>query len=195
MTDLQDVLLTDILPDIFSDAVKTRAFALAERSVRRMIYEYALKVMFYRNLSMLDDSVLDLMAAELKTQYYDSSFDREVKIRLIENTLRWHMLAGTRAAVEELAGSVFGTNDVKEWFEYGGEPYYFKINTERDFSTEIFSVFKDMIRKVKHTAASLENVSLSKSIFLPLEVQSGTVVEEVVTVLCEKEDAGIVKIQ
>lgn len=186
MIKLQDVLLTDILPDVFSDAAKTRAFALAERDMRRMIYVYAQNVMFYQNLSVLDDSVLDLMAAELKTQYYSSALDREAKVRLIQNTMRWHMLAGTRTAVEELVTTVFESDGVKEWFEYGGDPFYFKINTELDFSSDIFSVFRDMIKKVKPTAVTLEHVLLKKDLFLPMQVQCGTAVEESVTILCRE---------
>lgn len=182
--DLQDVLLPDILPDVFSDAAKTRAYALADRHMRRMICRYARKVMFYQNLSMLDDAVLDLMAEELKTQYYSASLDRDTKARLIQNTIRWHMLAGTRTAVEELVTSVFESDGVKEWFEYGGDPFYFKIDTELDFSSDLFAVFRDMIKKVKHTAASLEHVALKKSVFLPMQVQCGTAVEESVTILC-----------
>lgn len=191
MTDIKDVLLSDILPDIFSDAAKTKAFALAERSVRRKIYSYAEKLMTYRNLSALDDKVLDQLAAELKTQYYSSTMERDVKVRLISSTIRWHVLAGTRTAVEELVGSVFQTDGVREWFEYGGEPFFFKINSERDFSPELLSEFRAMIKKVKNTATSLEEILLKKDIFLPLAVRSGIAVEETVTVLCEKEDANV----
>lgn len=191
MTDIKDVLLTDILPDIFLDAAKTKAFALAERSVRREIYEYALRTMIYHNLSQLDDKVLNQLAVEMKTQYYSSSLDHDTRVRLIANTIRWHVLAGTRTAVEELVGSVFQTDGVKEWFEYGGEPFFFKINSELDFSLELLSKFRDMTKRVKNTAITLEEIMLKKDVFLPMKVKSGISVEETVTVFCEKEETDV----
>ncbi len=191
MINLQEALLTDILPDIFSDAAKTKAFALAERSVRQIICTYAAKVMLYKNLSGLDEPVLDLMAAELKTQYYSSELSREKKVRLISSTMRWHMLAGTRTAVDELVQSVFETDGVKEWFEYGGDPFYFKINTDMDFTDDLLSGFRDMVKKVKNTAATLDQVVLNKKIGLPLQTCSGVIAGEAITIRSKKEGTDV----
>ena len=62
MTDLKDVLLTDILPEIFVDLAKFKAYSVAERKVRRIIYEYAERTMIFRNLENLPGTSLDLLA-------------------------------------------------------------------------------------------------------------------------------------
>lgn len=192
MTSLRDVLITDILPDyLFSDDDKMRAFALAERHVRRVIYNYAEKLLLYKNLSLLSDQTLDLIAAETRTQYHSSALDRDTKVRLIQNTMRWHVLAGTRTAVEELVHTVFDTDEVEEWFEYGGTPFCFRIKTERDFSGSILSEFRHLIRNVKNTAVTLDQIFLKKDLFFFMQCKTGMVVEETIVIKAEKEEKDV----
>lgn len=188
VTDIKDVLLTDILPDIFLDAAKTKAFALAERSVRREIYEYVLRTMIYHNLSQLDDKVLNQLAVEMKTQYYSSSLDHDTRVRLIANTIRWHVLAGTRTSVEELIKTVFKKSDVLEWFEYSGLPFYFRIITDTDLSQENVEMFRDMIKKVKNPAIMIENISVLVNLLNDPKVSGGVIVEECVSIASKKEE-------
>ena len=191
MTDLWDVLLPDILPDIFSDAAKTEAFALAERAVRRKICDQADKIMFYFSLSVLDDPILDRMAVEMKAPYYSDQLAHDVKVELIRNTIRWHMMAGTRAAVEELTSAVFHTDRVQEWFEYNGEPFRFRISTELDFSPENLSMFRELVGKVKNTAMTLDDILLRKDLAMRLKVRGNAEIEEEVTVLCGKKERDV----
>lgn len=192
MISLKNVLLTDILPDhLFSDDDKMMAFALAERHVRRVIYGYAEKLLLYKNLFSLPDQLLDLIAAETRTQYYSSALDRETKVRLIQNTMRWHVLAGTRTAVEELVHTIFDTDEVEEWFEYGGTPFCFRIKTEHDFSGSILSDFRHLIRNVKNTAVALDQIFLKKDLFFFLQCKTGMVVEETVVIKAEKEKQDV----
>ena len=73
MTDLENALLTDILPDIFGDSAKLKAYAAAEQKMRRIIYKYAEHTMIYRSLENLPGAILDLLATEMDTPYYDST--------------------------------------------------------------------------------------------------------------------------
>lgn len=188
MTDLYNILLTDILPDVFSDTKKTKAYALAEKDVRQMIYDYAINTMLYEHLDKQKDSVLDLMAAEMKTQYYSSDMDHDTKVKMIQNTIRWHILAGTPSAVQEMVKTVFGSGEVIEWFDYNGSPFCFKIKTDEDLNHDIMIRFREMIKKVKNTCSTLEEIMISHDLIQDISVSGRVCSESAVNISYEEED-------
>lgn len=190
MTKLYDVLLTDILPDVFKDAEKTKAFAEAERDVRRMIYDFAVRAMIYTHLDKQKDEVLDLMAVEMKTQYYSSEFDRETKLHLIRNTMRWHIRAGTAGAVQEMIQTVFGSGEVMEWFEYGGEPFYFRIRADDDLTPDMLNKFREQISRVKNTTSTLEAIQIHHEMIQDICVSGSIRSDSVINIMCEELQKG-----
>lgn len=182
MIKLYDALLTDILPDIFSDAEKTKAYAMAERAVRQKIYDAARIISVYANMDILPDDIHDLMAKENKTPYYTNDMPREKKVELIRGTMRWHTTAGTVDAVQKMIDTVFGEGTVKEWFEYDGEPFYFRISTSTEVTPEKLEQFRDVIRKVKNTSSTLEKISLENDIAMTINEKGGVFVETFQTI-------------
>ena len=77
----------------------------------------------------MNDAQLDEMAWEFNIDWWDSFFSLETKRSVIRTCYRVHEKRGTKWAVEELITSAFGMGKVTEWFEYGGQPYWFKIQT------------------------------------------------------------------
>ena len=75
---------------------------------------------------MLPDEILDLLAVELKTQYYREDLPQDTKRELIRQTIPWYMQAGTPSVIREYLGTVFDGGKTEEWFSYGGKPYYFR---------------------------------------------------------------------
>ena len=61
---------------------------------------------------------------------YDYSADVEIKRRLLKNVFDIYRRLGTAAAVENALRAIFPGSDLQEWFEYGGEPYYFRLEIE-----------------------------------------------------------------
>ena len=74
-----------------------------------------------RTLAVIDElpeKILDVLAVELRTPYYQEDMDVETKRNIIKRTLLWHTKAGTPSAVAELIEIVFGEGDVVEWFNF-----------------------------------------------------------------------------
>lgn len=173
MTDLYNALLTDILPDSMGNSNRDIAYAYAERVMRRLIIKFAQSAMIYQNLDIQDDKVLNLLAAENKTQYYMDSLDKETKVSLIQNTIRWHQLAGTTEAIQELVKNVFGQAKVSEWFDYGGEPYMIKIESETPYTKEILDLFNELVRGVKPTEATIEEIKTTSKASVKIDNSFG----------------------
>lgn len=158
MTRLQDSQITQILPECLSGraSVQSLSFAL-NRAVKRLI-GYCSGIGVFSSIDTASDRVLDMLALELNVPYYDDSLRSETKKELVRNMFGWYMDAGTPAAVEELVSSVFGQGEIHEWFEYGGEPYTFRIVTNADAEIESINEFEKLIERVKNIRSHIDEV-------------------------------------
>lgn len=160
MISLRESQIVQILPEYFSEEAGVRALSFAVgRAVEKLI-DYCKNISVFAVIDELPDLVLDILALELDTQYYNETLSIQAKRALIKNTLIWHTSAGTPAAVEELISIVFGKGQVQEWFQYQGEPYTFRIKTSaEDVGPEMIEIFEKMIQKVKNVRSHLEKIS------------------------------------
>lgn len=186
MTDLENALLTDILPDIFGDSAKLKAYAAAEQKMRRIIYKYAEHTMIYRSLENLPGAILDLLATEMDTPYYDSTLPSRTKAELIRNTLPWKTKAGTLWAVQGMVETIFKTGTVTPWHDYGGAPYFFKISTGAEVSPERLEEIRKIIDKIKNTEDTLESIVFLVDLGQNIKIKSGVTVDESVCIFCEE---------
>lgn len=183
MTDLENILLTDILPDIFGDPAELKAYAAAERKMRKIIYTYAENTMIYSCLESQPNAILDLLAAEMDTPYYDSTLPQRTKAELIRNTLPWKMKAGTLWSVQSMVETVFKTGTVTPWHDYGGAPYFFKISTNAEVSPERLEEIRKIIHKIKNTEATLESIMFLVGLKQNIKIRSGVAVDEFIFIL------------
>lgn len=159
-----DGQLTDILPGNIAGKAEVKALSYALQQGTRLLYRYSQKAAVYSKIDEQPEDVLDLMAAELRTQYYDESLDIRAKLELIKNTLIWHMTAGTPEAVENLVATVFGEGSVEEWFEYGGSPYRFRVTTNAVMTPDTNNIFNDLLQKVKNTRSHLDAITIHRNV-------------------------------
>ncbi|WP_304182011.1 phage tail protein I [Leptotrichia trevisanii] len=97
----------------------------------------AIKRKFFLELSELNDVELDFLMWEYHVDYIDSNITRETKIKLIKRSVFSHFNKGTVGGIKEICEILFNGNvEIKEWFEYGGNAGYFKVNTEGNLSSE-----------------------------------------------------------
>lgn len=160
MIKLEDSQISDILPGVIKDTPEVRALSYAiNRAVKKMI-SYANMISVYAVIDDLPEEILNLLAVELRVQYYDADLDIDIRRKLIKNALLWHQKAGTKAAVQELIATIFGVGEVTEWYEYGGKPYCFKITTDITIEEGAIIQFEKIIDKVKNARSHLESIEL-----------------------------------
>ena len=162
MISYYDGQLTDIMPGNITKKPEVKALSYALQQACRLLYRYSQRLYIYSNLDEQPEEVIDLLASELRTQYYRSTLDIDTKRRLVKNTLIWYMSAGTPEAVEELVVNLFGKGEVNEWFQYGGSPFCFKILTNADMNQESMLQFRNMITRVKNTRSHLESIEFNR---------------------------------
>lgn len=86
------------------------------------------RTLIYPRTGELDGPLLDLLAQDFKIDWWDSELGLEEKRRTLQTSWQVHKLLGTKAAVEKAASAAYPRTVVSEWFEYGGEPYHFRLD-------------------------------------------------------------------
>lgn len=110
------------------DKITGIAKALSEQLIKASgICDNAL---IYARIDELPEEVLDVLAYDFHCDWYDKAYPIETKRRILKNNVTIHKKLGTKYAVEKALADVYKTAKVQEWFEYGGEPYHFKISVD-----------------------------------------------------------------
>lgn len=158
--DLQSVSLLDILPPNLLADKKINAAARALDDELQKITAATRNALLLPRLDELPEEVIDLLAWQWHVDFYEPiGMDIETKRKLIKNSIAWHRIKGTPAAVERVVSAVFDTSHVQEWFEYGGKPYHFKVITE-DVTTDpnVLARMRRAINAAKNTRSWLETI-------------------------------------
>lgn len=159
--------ITDILPENLKETTDVQALSYALQRAMQKLQTYAKKSRIYSAISDLPEMVLDILAIELRAQYYSEDMDIETKRNIIQNTLLWYRYAGTPWAVEKLIGIIFGTGEVIEWYNYSGDPGHFKIATENyNLTGDELQEFNSIIEHVKRKSSILDAIEITLNAFM-----------------------------
>jgi phage tail P2-like protein len=115
------------LPDVLRDDDNMRALASAAAAALAALSEKTALANIYGRIDALPEAVLDLLAYDFKVDWWDADYTLEEKRRTLKDSWNVHRRLGTKAAVERAISAVYRDTQVSEWFEYGGEPYHFKL--------------------------------------------------------------------
>lgn len=119
------------------------------------------KNIIYARLDELDEAALDVLAHDLHVDWYDYSYPIEVKRATIRDSVKIHRRLGTKFAVETALGNVFPGTRVEEWFQYGGEPYFFHVIidvTAAEVTAEKQRAVLEKVRFYKNVRSHLEKI-------------------------------------
>lgn len=156
---LQDARITDALPRVLVKEPWAQAMAYAVNRQLALLLTYAEGVMIQASIEKMPDKVLDILAEELRLPYYDPSYTTSVKRGLVRGGLQYWATAGTPESLTKILTNIFGDAEIEEWFEYGGDPGYFRIlTTNPNVSGETLEQFRKTAQDVKRLSAWMEEV-------------------------------------
>ena len=81
----------------------------------------------FQNIDSLDEDLLDLLAKDYKIDWYDYDGTIETKRNQLRSNWFVRKKIGTVGAVKTAIQAVWPDSTVEEWFEYDGEPGYFRV--------------------------------------------------------------------
>lgn len=176
MIKIKDGQITDILPCSMAKEVEMQCISYALHKQIQRVLELADKTRTVAMIDLLPERILDILAVELRTPYYQEDMNIETKRNIIKRTLLWHTKAGTPSAVEELIEIVFGDGSVVEWFNYDEPPYTpgtFDIVTNAQMTEEITEYFLMIIQRVKNTRSHIRRILINRDIHMDERVATG----------------------
>lgn len=125
--ELDKLNVLDLCPSSISDDETIQALANVATDALIQINSDIDKLLIYKNLHSLPIGVVDALAWQLHVDFYDDTLSREKKEMLVLNSIDWHRRKGTVGLVEEAITSIYSEAKVLENWDYGGRPYYFKL--------------------------------------------------------------------
>lgn len=127
MISLQQVGFSSLLPPNLQD-VQARALGAAWDKVFRKLVDYAERVsMTFAFVMELDEEMADHLCLSLDIKGYKADLSLQKKRLLIRSALLNYSRMGTKAALEDAVGIIHGGTSVQENWEYGGQPYFFRV--------------------------------------------------------------------
>lgn len=164
--------LADLWPE---QDVEIQALSYAIKQALDAARKAADTTQIYANISKVPEDILDHLAVELRTMYYDQAFDIETKRTIIEKTLKWFTKAGTVSAVKELLTVAFGSGDLEEWFDYGGDPKHFNavLPIGDGQAVESMIKFRSLIESIKNVRSRLDDLIFEEKTRIELKTKEG----------------------
>ncbi|QKS70265.1 phage tail protein I [Paenalkalicoccus suaedae] len=160
---LSTVTTLELLPENLREDQDIIAASKSLDKRDQLILNFVTNLNILPRVDELSDELLDHVAYFFHVDFYDQSFEREVKIELINESIYLHRIKGTPRAVELLVEKLFGQGIVEEWYEYGGEPYTFRVITNNpEVTQERAAEFVRAVNTVKNARSHLDSVILQQ---------------------------------
>lgn len=157
--------LLDCFPD--KEAPEIVALSYALQKAINLVITRADESRVYCAIEQLPERILDVLAVEMRSLYYDENLPIEKKREIVKNTMQWYTKAGTPSAVEELIQTVFGIGKIVEWFDYEEGPFIpgtFDIITSAIMEKDMIEKFASIIKKVKNARSHVRRILVEREI-------------------------------
>lgn len=160
MLELKDNAMQRILPSSISGDATVKEIVQAISGRLAQLGEQAELVLILPRLKKLPEEIVDELAWQYHVDFYDVAADITKKRELVRKAIARHRYKGTPAAVEEVCSAAFDTAEVVEWYEYGGEPYHFRVRMVQE-SIPDETAMAEMVKAVnsaKNTRSWLDSL-------------------------------------
>ena len=173
MINFSEADLLSVLPEHL-EQVQTEALSAAVKEGLQKLQTYSRAASVYASIPELPDEVLNLLAVELRTQYYNPEDRRDRREKMVEQTLAWYLRGGTGSVLTEYLGALYQGGRLEEWYHYGGNPYFFKAMIDLELDDEIETGTGDKIaeriRAYKNVRSWLEELAFHIGIQVPVPI-------------------------
>lgn len=164
MVDLKNVDILSLQTEYMKQDLTTQAISAALTTQFQQVANEVIMCELLTRVDELEEETLDLLAWELHIEWYDANAPVEVKRNLVKNSDKVHMYLGTPYAVEQVVQDYFGDGEVEEWYEYGGQPFFFRVVTSNTaVTTDLANQFTKAVESVKRKSTRLEQIIIAMS--------------------------------
>lgn len=166
MIDLKNnTILREIPQNLLVDPRIEHLAQSLQQSVDDML-EWVDKINYRNNLDELPDEIIEHLIWESHITWSEGlalASTREQKINLIRQSVELHRLKGTPAAIDLVCSLLNVNTRMKEWFDYNGEPYCFKLDinvTEHGLTENTITLLEELVMEYKNARSYLESINI-----------------------------------
>lgn len=161
MSNITAESLLSSLPSVLRNDEKMEALAESIADVLAARPEEINSISIYSNIQSLPEELLDILAKDFKVDWYGYDLPLALKRNQIENNFYVHKRLGTKGAITKALSDIYPNSTVYEWFEYNGNPYYFKvvidvtdqtIDLSHDEIVRVIGIYKSLRSKLEDDA-------------------------------------------
>lgn len=174
--EMQNISLLDVAPkNLFVDETVRNIVAGIDPYLRDIASMIPVDAVI-ASIETLPESIVDVLAWQWSVDFYDELKSLAEKRNAVKQSIAVHRIKGTRRAVEIALHMVYTSGEVSEWFEYGGQPYYFRVRfiEPENIRTEDVDRVIRIINAVKNMRSWLESIGFMRHV--PMGLYHGTVV-------------------
>lgn len=159
---LNDIEFIRLLPQFMRDDDAVRGLAAGIDAIIPSLSSSIETLSTWDHIDDLSETELDDLAWELNILWYDYNAPIAIKRDLVRNSDKVWKHIGTKWAVENVIKSYFGNGYIEEWFEYGGEPGRFRVNSSNpSINADQLTAFLNILGKVKRASAKLDTILIT----------------------------------
>ena len=145
------------LPPNFQ-TTENKALGYAVDQQMKKLMQFIHKVSVWSDLDNVDPKYYDYLAASIRAPFYSSEYDNDTKLAILKKALQTYMFAGTMLAEEQMLSNIFSDAKFVPFWEYGGEPYHFKIKVPFEPSEAMIAQFLTVLKRVKSQRSILDGM-------------------------------------
>jgi len=166
MSNLSDILMKDIIPASISEDQNVQDLGKTADELLHDVFDKTACILLLPNLDTLPEDIVDSLAWQYHVDFYESTMSLTKKRSMVREAIYWHLIKGTPAAVEKVVAAVFQSATVQENWEYGGDPYYFRVADILEPIPDVDTVTKliQSINSAKNTRSWLEGIDFKRDI-------------------------------
>lgn len=172
----------DIVPQSISGDKTVRKLCQLLDKLLFPIDQAAKQSLIYSKIDTLPLEVMDLLAWQLHVDSYDMAADDSTKRSMVKTAILDHRYKGTPWALTQAVRLVIPDGKIKEWQDYGGNPYRFKVTTEQGLSSAIH--LQNLLRAIansKNVRSWLDGIEQEISVMATTYASAKLVMEQEVT--------------
>ncbi len=118
---------------------------------------------------------LAYLAYAFKVDFWSEDISEKSKRALIQNSFLLHSKKGTKWAIEKVFEALDMQANIKEWFEYNGKPFHFKIDLflkDKAIHKNSVDVLEKYINIYKNVRSILEEIDIEAFPSTTLKISS-----------------------
>ncbi len=171
MIKLYDCQISDLFTNGAKHNPEIKALSYAVLKEKQRIINQADRTRTLALIDELPETILDILAVELRTPLYQENFSIGVKRELIKDTLIYYTYMGTPEATNRMLSAIFPGSYIEEWYTYGGNPGCFQIILDMSDFKEcaVAAEIIEGVKKVKRLTAHIDELVYQCSIGIIIE--------------------------